>query len=393
MGTLSLPQDSNLQEDCKDLRSSFKVLGCNEKKVIDVLGRRTSAQRMEIVKAYQTVYGESLHKRLKSSFSGKLEKAMLLWMMEPAERDAVLLYECTKLAGAKGDRALLGILCTRNSAQLYLIKQAYYTMFNETLENHIDGCDTSIAADFQNKNKWVFWRGTETKKKDVKERLPGITKLLLAFARGNRPEGSNVDRHIALNDAHQLHKVCSGKMGNEDTIIRILSTRSCAQLTATFNYYHQHYGHDFEKALKKDKKDKAGEFEKALWVAVDCLRERAKYFAQELSTALGEEGTDDDTLIRVIISRCEIDMQYIKLEFANESKTSLDEAIGRNTSGNYRNFLLTLIGHCDLGLYSPRRFSNVSSSYYSPQSSTSQPPSNGSASFYSPRSSGHGSFN
>ncbi len=49
------------------------VLGCNEKKVIEVLGRRTSAQRMEIVKAYQTVYGESLHKRLKSSFSGKLE--------------------------------------------------------------------------------------------------------------------------------------------------------------------------------------------------------------------------------------------------------------------------------------------------------------------------------
>ncbi|CAK9223887.1 unnamed protein product [Sphagnum troendelagicum] len=368
MGTLSLPQDSNLQEDCKDLRSAFKVLGCNEKKVIDILGRRTSAQRMEIAKAYQTVYGESLHKRLKSSFSGKLEKAMLLWMMDPAERDAVLLYECTKPGGTKGDHALLGILCTRNSAQLYLIKQAYYTMFNETLENHIDGCDTSIAADFQNK-------------------------LLLAFARGNRPEGSNVDRHIALNDAHQLHKVCSGKMGNEDTTIRILSTRSCAQLTATFNYYHQHYGHDFEKALKKDKKDKAGEFEKALWVAVDCLRERAKYFAQELSTALGEEGTDDDTLIRVIISRCEIDMQYIKLEFANESKRSLDEAIGRNTSGNYRNFLLTLIGHCDLGLYSPRRFSNVTSSYYSPQSSTSQQPSNGSASFYSPRSSGHGSFN
>jgi hypothetical protein len=149
----------------------------------------------------------------------------------------------------------------------------------------------------------------------------------------------------------------------------------------------------FLQALKKDKKDKAGEFEKALWVAVDCLRERAKYFAQELSTALGEEGTDDDTLIRVIISRCEIDMQYIKLEFANDSKKSLDEAIGRNTSGNYRNFLLTLIGHCDLGLYSPRRFSNVSSSYYSPQSSTSQQPSNGSASFYSPRSSGHGSFN
>jgi hypothetical protein len=42
----------------------------------------------------------------------------------------------------------------------------------------------------------------------------------------------------------------------------------------------------FLQALKKDKKDKAGEFEKALWVAVDCLRERAKYFAQVIFTCI-----------------------------------------------------------------------------------------------------------
>jgi hypothetical protein len=48
-------------------------LGCNEKRVIEILGRRTQAQRMEIAQAYQTVYSQSLHKRLKSAFSGKLE--------------------------------------------------------------------------------------------------------------------------------------------------------------------------------------------------------------------------------------------------------------------------------------------------------------------------------
>lgn len=80
MGTLTLPPYFNLQEDCKDLRSSFKGikginagLGCNEKKVIEILGKRTQAQRLEIAQAYQTVYGESLHKRLKAAFSGKLE--------------------------------------------------------------------------------------------------------------------------------------------------------------------------------------------------------------------------------------------------------------------------------------------------------------------------------
>lgn len=68
-------------------------------------------------------------------------------MMDAAERDAVLLYEAIRGTGSKCDRALIGILCTRASGQLFLIKQAYYTMFSETLENHISGVDT-CAADF-----------------------------------------------------------------------------------------------------------------------------------------------------------------------------------------------------------------------------------------------------
>jgi hypothetical protein len=73
MGTLSLPEYTNLPEDCKNLRTALKGLGCNEKRVIEILGRRTQAQRMEIAQAYQTVYSQSLHKRLKSAFNGKLE--------------------------------------------------------------------------------------------------------------------------------------------------------------------------------------------------------------------------------------------------------------------------------------------------------------------------------
>lgn len=70
--------------------------------------------------------------------------------------------------------------------------------------------------------------------------------LLLALVRGNRPDNSTVDRHIALNDAHQLNKVFIGKVSKEDTLIRIFCTRSQQQLTATLNYYHQHYGQEFE---------------------------------------------------------------------------------------------------------------------------------------------------
>jgi annexin A7/11 len=70
-----------------------------------------------------------------------LQRAMLLWMMDAAQRDAMLLYEAMQGIGTK-DSALIGIICSRTPSQLYAIKQAYHTMYRRTLEHHIDG-DTS----------------------------------------------------------------------------------------------------------------------------------------------------------------------------------------------------------------------------------------------------------
>jgi len=114
-----------------------------------------------------------------------------------------------------------------------------------------------------------------------------FAQLLLALVRGSRPESTTVDRHIALNDAHQLNKVFLGKSGNEETMIRIFCTRSQQQLTATLNYYHQHYGHEFEKVALllsslcqecliwvKTYKGKHGFQETIIWVWLWCLYQR-----------------------------------------------------------------------------------------------------------------------
>lgn len=62
-------------------------------------------------------------------------------MMGPAQRDAILVYESTQGLGTK-DRALIGIICTRTPSQIYEIKQAYHSMYEQRLERQIDG-DTS----------------------------------------------------------------------------------------------------------------------------------------------------------------------------------------------------------------------------------------------------------
>jgi len=55
-------------------------------------------------------------------------------------------------------------------------------------------------------------------------------------------------------------------------------------------------------------------------------------------------GTNDTMLIRVVVSRTEIDMQYIKAEYQKKYKKALGTAIHSETSGHYRAFLLALVG-------------------------------------------------
>lgn len=55
-------------------------------------------------------------------------------------------------------------------------------------------------------------------------------------------------------------------------------------------------------------------------------------------------GTDEDSLNRAILSRAEIDMIKIKEEYFNVYKRSLVDDIIGDTSGDYKKFLLTLLG-------------------------------------------------
>ena len=54
---------------------------------------------------------------------------------------------------------------------------------------------------------------------------------------------------------------------------------------------------------------------------------------QVLYKAMKGLGTNDNTLIRVIVTRTEIDMQYIKAEYAKKYKKTLNDTVHSETSG------------------------------------------------------------
>lgn len=55
-------------------------------------------------------------------------------------------------------------------------------------------------------------------------------------------------------------------------------------------------------------------------------------------------GTDEDSLNRAIVTRAEIDLSKVRFEYANMYKSSIDDDVIGDTSGNYKDFLMTLLG-------------------------------------------------
>lgn len=71
--------------------------------------------------------------------------------------------------------------------------------------------------------------------------------LLVPLVSAYRYEGAEVNLTLAKTEAKMLREKISGKAHNHEDLIRILTTRSKAQLVATFNRYNDEFGNPVNK--------------------------------------------------------------------------------------------------------------------------------------------------
>lgn len=60
---------------------------------------------------------------------------------------------------------------------------------------------------------------------------------------------------------------------------------------------------------------------------VKCVKNRAAFFAEQLYKCMKGIGTDDNRLIRLVVTRSEIDMEEIKEVFRQQYGESLEDFI------------------------------------------------------------------
>jgi len=318
MSTVTVPRNCpTASQDCQEIQKALtdKYMligrGVDEELLIKILAHRSASQRKEIRETYQRMYKDDLIKLIDSKLHGKLQDAMILWMLDSSERDALIVHRALK-SWCKDYNALTEVICTRTTREVAAIAEAYRARYNKDLEEDI-----------------------------ASETRGMITKLLLALIWSSRSSIFKVNLELVRSDARSLYEAGrTGSITNERTISSTFSMRSREHLQATLECYQQIFGQDLKKALKKRTR---GAAEDDLRAVIKCLQSPANYFAKVLNISLKGLGTDDDVLTRVIVTRAEVDMQEIKRIYLAKFKVSLELRIAKDTRGNFEAFLLELI--------------------------------------------------
>lgn len=76
-----------------------------------------------------------------------------------------------------------------------------------------------------------------------------MVQLLVPLVSAFRYEGDEVNMTLAKKEAKILREAITDKKYNDDELIRILSTRSKAQLNATLNHYNNEFGNPINKVF------------------------------------------------------------------------------------------------------------------------------------------------
>ncbi|XP_010075338.1 PREDICTED: annexin A13 [Pterocles gutturalis] len=298
-------------QDAKKIHRACKGAGTDEKKIIEVLASRTSEQRQQIKQKYKALYNKDLEEELKGDLSGNFEKAVLALLDLPCEYEARELQKAMKGAGTD-ESLLIEILCTRNNKEIVNIKEAYKRLFDRDLESDVKS-DTSGS----------------------------LRKILITVLEANRDETQVVNVELAEQDATDLYKAGEGRWGTEELAFNtVLAKRSYSQLRATFQAYEKVCGKDIEESIKSET---SGDLEKAYLTLVSCAKDHPGYFATLLYNSMKGAGTDEKTLIRILVTRAESDLPAIKEKFQQMYKKSLAEAVRSDTSGDFRKLLLALL--------------------------------------------------
>ena len=301
------------QADAEALRKAMEGFGTDEAALIKICANRTNAQRQAIKHAYKSFYGRDLIADLKSELHGKFEDAMVALFTEPIEYDCDQLREAMKGIGTNED-TLIEIIVSRNPAQIKAIIQKYKEKYNRNLEE------------------------------DIKKETSGTLRhLLISLLQGSRGINPNPNVNQMAMIAQEIYKAGEAKLGTDESVFnKYFCTLSPHELACMSQQYHKLTGHTILQAIDKEFH---GDSKKALRTIVYATLSPSEYFATRVNDAIKGWGTKDHLLIRILITRDEVDMPQIKQYYKQLYGKDMVQAVKNDISGDYQKLMIELCDH------------------------------------------------
>ena len=305
---------SKIDADASTLRKAMKGIGTDEKAIIQLVTNRTNKERLAMIESFKKQFNRDLIKDLKSELSGNFEDAVIALFEDPVTYDCISLKNAMKGAGTNED-TLIEILSTRTNKDINLIKKRYIQMYGKTLEEDLS---SDLSGDLKT--------------------------VMLTLSSAFRSENLNPNQAECQQKADQLYKAGEKRLGTDEKVFYEILTKSSPQeLKMIDAIYMQMHNHGLYTAI--DKEFHIGNMKKLLQTIVYSSVNPSEYFATRVNYAVKGAGTKDKLLIRIIVTRHEIDIPQIKEAYKRLYNNDMIKAIESDTHGDYKKLLIELCNH------------------------------------------------
>lgn len=298
-------------KDAEILRKAMAGWGCDEKPIIEITVKRTNADRQMILKEYKTMYGRDGLADLEDELGGDLGRTIQAMYRTTSDYDATELYKAMKGAGTDED-VLIEIIGTRTPQELEKIKESFTKLYKEDLE------------------KWV-----------ISETSGDFRNLLVSLLQCGRSSETNVDILKLGKDVQNLYEAGEAKVGTDESVFNsVFAVRSKAELKYISTEYVRATGKSLFQVIESEF---SGDIKKLLTTVLLSNTNTPEYFARRIREACVGMGTNDKLLIRILVSRDEIDLKEIDAIYKKSYQMTLAEQIKDECSGDYKKLLLGLV--------------------------------------------------
>lgn len=307
-------ENYNPNIDAEELRNAIKPKK-DEDKIIKIIANRTNDQRQKIKETYNSLYKSDLIKDLQKALHGHFEDVVVALFYNPIDYDCYQLRKAVKGLGTD-EEALIEILCTRPPDIIEAIKKRYSEIYPG-----------------------------RTLLKDVESDTSGhFRKVLVSLINAKRNNNKEfLDYAECEKCAKMLYEAGEKRLGTDEKVFtEIFTQKSPNEFTCIAQLYYKLTKHTLLQAVEKEF---SRDSKKCLIAIIYALLNPSEFFAKCINKAVKGLGTDDNTLIRILVTRDEIDMPQIKQFYKQIYKKDMIEDIKDDTSGNYRKILVELASH------------------------------------------------